>query len=230
MKGMATTISFQRFFGRSPFPPVQEHMRLAVRCSEHVPKLLEALFSGNEADLKDLKYEVFELESEADKVFDQLSSQLPKSMFLPVHRHDLLAVLRGQENIANTAREIAGIVGLHLDINIELQKPLIKLANKGVDTCRKALAVIESLSNLVETGFKGPDVALAHDLIDEVYKSEDGADMMGIDLTDSLYLHHKDKNADPVAIVFTYQLIQWLRGLSDSGERVGSRTRLLIAR
>ena len=188
------------------------------------------MFSGDEGNLKDLKYKVFDLETEADKVFDRLSSQLPKSMFMPVHRHDLLAVLRSQEDIANTARDIAGIVGLHLDIATELQRPLIALANKGVDTCRQALTVIEFLDNLVETGFKGPDLNRIHDLIDEAYKSEDGADMMGIELTDTLYVHHKDKDADPVAIVFTYQLIQWLRGLSDHGERVGSRTRLLVAR
>ena len=227
---MATTISFQRFFGKSPFPPIQKHMRLAIQCAEQVPKLLESLFSRDEGNLKDLKYKVFDLESEADKVFDRLSSQLPKSMFMPVHRHDLLAVLRSQEDIANTARDIAGIVGLHLDVITELQKPLIALANKGVETCRHSLTVIESLSNLVETGFKGPDLTRVHNLIDDVYKSEDGADIMGIDLTNTLYLHHKDKDSDPVAIVFTYQLIQWLRSLSDHGERVGSHTRLLIAR
>ncbi len=227
---MATTISFERFFGKSPLPPIQDHMRLAVQCAEQVPQLLDALFNGDEGNLKDLKYKVFDLETQADKVFDQLSSQLPKSMFMPVHRHDLLAVLRSQEDIANTARDIAGIVGLHLDITAELQRPLITLANKGLDTCRKALTVIEFLDNLVETGFKGPDLNRVHDLIDEVYRSEDGADMMGIDLTDTLYVHHKDKGSDPVAIVFTYQLIQWLRGLSDHGERVGSRARLLIAR
>ena len=122
------------------------------------------------------------------------------------------------------------MLALHLDITDELRKPLVALTNKGVETCRRALAVIEYLSNLVETGFKGPDVDRMHELIDEVDESEDGADIMGIDLTDTLYLHHKDKDADPVAIVFTYQLIRWLRELSDEAQRVGSRARLLIAR
>ena len=227
---MATTISFQRFFGKTPFPPMQDHMRLAVQCAEQVPSLLEALFTGDEGTLKDLKYKVFAVEREADKMFDQLSSQLPRSMFMPVHRHDLVAVLRSQEAIANTAQDIAGMLALHLDITDELRKPLIALTNKGVETCRRALAVIEYLSNLVETGFKGPDVDRMHELIDEVDESEDGADVMGIDLTDNLYLHHKDKDVDPVTIVFTYQLIRWLRELSDEAQRVGSRARLLIAR
>ena len=227
---MTTTISFQRFFGKTPFPPMQDHMRLAVQCAEHIPGLLGALFTGDDSTLKDLKYKVFDLEREADKMFDQLSSQLPRSMFMPVHRHDLVAVLRSQEAIANTAQDIAGMVALHLDVSDELRKPLISLTNKGVQTCQRALAVIEFLSNLVETGFKGPDVDRMHDLIDEVDESEDGADVMGIDLTDTLYLHHKDKGVDPVAIVFTYQLIRWIRELSDEAQRVGSRARLLIAR
>ena len=227
---MPTTLDFRRFFGRSPFPPLQNHMKIAVQCAEKIPELLEALFAGDDAKLKDIKYRVFELESDADKVFDRLSSQLPMSMFLPVHRHDLIAVLRSQESIADTAQDIAGIIALHLDIAAELHTPLLSLAKKGVETCRRALTVINSLSSLIETGFKGPDVARVHDLIDEVYKSEDGADVMGIDLTQTLYLHHKEKGADPVAIVFTFELIRWLGNLSDHAELVGSRTRLLIAR
>ncbi len=227
---MPTTLDFQRFFGRSPFPPVQDHMRIAIQCVEQVPELLEALFSADEASLKDLKYKVFELESEADKMFDQLSSQLPKTMFMPVHRHDLIAVLQSQEDIANTSRDIAGILALQLDISKALHKPLISLGNKGIETCHRALNVIEYLSNLVETGFKGPDVTRIHELIDEIDESQDGADLMGIDLTQTLYAHHKDKQADPVVTMFTYQLITWLRDLSDHAEMVGTRTRLLIAR
>jgi len=227
---MPTTISFQRFFGKTPFPPMQDHMRLAVQCAEQIPDLLDALFEGDEGALKALKYKVFDLEREADKMFDQLSSELPRSMFMPVHRHDLVAVLRGQEAIANTSQDIAGMLALHLDITRELRKPLASLTNKGVETCQRALAVIEHLSNLVETGFKGPDVDRMHDLINEVDESEDGADVMGIDLTNALYLHHKDKDANAVSIVFTYQLISWLRELSDEAQRVGSRARLLVAR
>ena len=92
----------------------------------------------------------------------------------------------------------------------------------------KALAVVKMLDALVETGFKGPDVDEVYKLIDEVARSEDGADMLGIDLVNTLYQHHKDK--DPVSTIFTYQLTRWLGELADHAELVGSRMRMLVTR
>ena len=225
---MPTTIKFKQLLGGSPFPPLIKHMKLAAKCVEQIPPMLEALFADDEASLEDARKKVFDLESQADAIFDGLSSGLSQNKFLPVHRHDLIAVLREQESIADTAQDIAGLLLTHLDVSEELREPLLTLANKSVETVHKALKVIKTLDALVETGFKGPDVDHVYKLIDEVAKSEDGADMLGIDLVDNLYQHHKDK--DPVSTVFTYQLTRWLGALADHAELVGSRMRLLVAR
>ncbi|MEN8130759.1 MAG: TIGR00153 family protein [Pseudomonadota bacterium] len=225
---MPTTISFKQLLGGSPFPPMKKHMKLSAKCVEQIPIMLEALFDNEEDTLQAARNKVFELESEADKIFDNLSSGLSQSKFLPVHRHDLIAVLREQESIADTAQDIAGLLVVHLDIASELREPLLTLANKSVETVHKALAVIKMLDALVETGFKGPDVDHVFELIDEVAKSEDGADMLGIDLVDNIYQHHKEK--DPVSTMFSYQLTRWLGELADHAELVGSRMRLLVGR
>ncbi len=225
---MPTTISFHKLFGKSPFPPMHEHMRLAVQCAEEIPALIEAMLVRDDGQLKELKYRIFELEDQADKVYDELTTKLPKSMFMPVHRHDLLSVLESQEAIADTAQDITGLAQLPLEIPAEMHKPLVALAKRSAKTCKRALKVIESISELVETGFKGPDVDRVHGLIDDVAKSEQDADNIGIDLTTAVFLHHKD--TDPVSVVFTYQLVRWLGDLSDHAEIVGAKTRLLIAK
>ena len=225
---MPTTISFKKLLGGSPFPPMKKHMKLSAKCVEQIPVMLEALFDNDEDSLQTTRSKVFELESEADQIFDNLSSGLSQSKFLPVHRHDLIAVLREQESIADTAQDIAGLLSIHLDIAPELREPLLTLANKSVETVHKALSVIKKLDALVETGFKGPDVDHVFELIDEVAISEDGADMLGIDLVDNIYKHHKEK--DPVSTMFSYQLTRWLGELADHAELVGSRMRLLVGR
>ena len=224
---MPTTISFKQLLGGSPFPPLKEHMKISVQCVEQIPGMLQALFNGDEATLKESRAKVFELESQADTIFDSLSANLSQNKFLPVHRHDLIAVLREQEAIADTAQDIAGLLIINLDISSELRDPLLTLANKSVETCHRALDVIKTLDALVETGFKGPDVDNVYQLIDEVSQCEDGADMLGIDLVDTLYARHKDR--DPVSTVFTYQLNRWLGELADHAELVGSRMRMLVA-
>ena len=225
---MPTTISFKKLLGGSPFPAMKAHMKLAHQCVEQIPMMLEALFDQDEASLQSTRNAVFDLESQADTIFDHLSSGLSQSKFLPVHRHDLIAVLREQEEIADTAQDIAGLLSIHLDVSAELREPLLELANKALETVHKAQKVIKKLDALVETGFKGPDVDKVYELIDEVARSEDGADMLGIALVDSLYTYHKNK--DPVSAVFTYQLTRWLGNLADHSELVASRMRLLVAR
>ncbi len=225
---MPTTISFKKLLGGSPFPPMKKHMKLSAKCVEQIPVMLQALFDKDEVTLQQSREKVFELESQADGIFDGLSSSLSESKFLPVHRHDLLAVLREQETIADTAQDIAGLLLIHLDVSGELREPMLTLANKSMETVHKALEVIKMLDALVETGFKGPDVDQVYRLIDEVAESEDGADMLGIELVNTLYQHHKDK--DPVSTIFTYQLTRWLGELADHAELVGSRMRMLVAR
>ena len=225
---MPTTIDFKKLLGGSPFPAVKLHMKLSAKCVEQIPVMLVALFDNDEESLMESRNKVFALESQADNIFDKLSSNLSRSKFLPVHRHDLVAIMREQEEIADTAQNIAGILSIHIDISPEQQQPLLNLANKSVETVHKAREVIRKLDSLIETGFKGPDVDELFELIDEVAKCEDGADMLGIDIVNNLYQHHKDK--DPVSTIFVYQLTRWLGELADHAELVGSRMRLLVPR
>jgi predicted phosphate transport protein (TIGR00153 family) len=224
---MTTTISFKQLLGGSPFPPMMEHMSLAAECVDQIPPMLHAIFDKQESRIKEFQAKVFEAETKADHIYDQLSANLPQTKYLPVHRHDVITVLQHQEAIADTAQDIAGILSVNLDIAPELREPVLGLANKAQEAVQIALKVIKSLNALVETGFEGPDVDHVHELIDQLIQAEDGADMLGIELMNILHSHHKDK--DPVSTIFTYEIIRWLGAVADYAELVGSHMRLLIA-
>ena len=206
---------------------MMEHMRLAAECVEHIPQMLHSVFEKDETTIKELRFKVFDLETQADHIYDKLSANLPQTKYLPVHRHDLIAVLQKQEMIADIAQDIAGIVSANLDIATELREPVLDLANRSLEAVQLALSVINSLDALVETGFEGPDVDQVNEKIDQLNKVEDGADMLGIDIMDILHRHHQDKDA--VSTIFVYQLTRWLGELADNAELVGSHMRLLIA-
>ncbi len=46
---------FLRLFGHSPFKPVQEHMRVVVRCAAEVPGLFEALCAGDRVKIRAIR-------------------------------------------------------------------------------------------------------------------------------------------------------------------------------
>jgi uncharacterized protein len=50
------------------------------------------------------------LEREADRLKKELRLQLPKGMMLAMSRRDVLEVLTVQDRIANTAKDIAGLI------------------------------------------------------------------------------------------------------------------------
>ena len=226
---MPTTINFSKLFGKSPFKPMKKHMSLANECATHMPSAVTAFFSGDKETLTEIKYSISQLESDADKILEELQSRLPKSMFLPVDRRDLLEVLEVQELIADRTEDIIGLmIDLPMDVPEELRTPIMRLASRVTDAVDGAYHIIKQLENLVETGFKGPHVDKTQALIHDVIGIETDADKMGTDIAHGLFAHAKAM--DPVSVVFLYQLINWIDDLADYAEKLAIRTRLLLAR
>ena len=226
---MPTTINFGKLFGKTPFKPMKKHMSIAAECAAYMPKAMEAFLSGDKETLKDIKHSITALENDADKILEELQSRLPKSMFMPVDRGDLLDVLEMQEAIADRTLDIIGLMlDLPLDVPEEMKKPTLRLVSCVTDATDGANKIVKSFEELVETGFKGPHVEKVQKLIHDVVKIETDADSIGIEITQTLFKHCKEM--DPVSVVFLYKLIGWIDDLADYAEKLAIRTRLLLAR
>ncbi len=226
---MKTTNPMAALFGKSPFKPIQAHMRVIIECVQEVPPLFQALIDGDQAKLEAQKNLIFEKEQAADEIKNQLRGQLPKSLLMPVDRRDLLDVLAMQDSIADTAQDIAGLlIERKMEVPDGMAKPLTTLVNRCVDTCDLAAKLIEELDELVEIGFRGREASRVEDMVANLNKIEDETDEMGMQLTRSLFA--QEDNMSPVSVMFWYQLIQWIGDLADYAEKVGDRLRLLLAR
>lgn len=226
---MAGSNPFASLFGRSPFKPMQEHMRTVKKCAAQVTKLFEALCDGDQEKVAVIKERIFELENEADAIKNELRAHLPKSLFMPVDRRDLLEVLDLQDSIADTAQDIAGLlVERKMVVEEGMAQPLLNMVRRCVDACDQATRIIERLDELVETGFRGPDADAVIEMVDQLNKIESDTDQMGLELSRSLFVHEDKMN--PVSVVFWYNLILMIGNLADYAEKVGNRLRLLLAR
>ena len=226
---MARTSPFASIFGRSPFKPMQEHIKVVARCAGHVPGLFEALCAGDQAQVAAVKDQIFALEQEADEIKNELRAHLPKSLMMPVDRRDLLEVLDMQDSIADTAQDIAGLlVERPMEVPENLKEPLLALTRRCVDACNQSAEIIGELDELVETGFRGRESELVSEMVEKLNKIEDDTDEMGMELTRRLFA--QEDEIKPVSVMFWYQLIQWIGDLADYAEKVGNRLRLLLAR
>ena len=226
---MSSTNPFANLFGKSPFSALQGHMRVVLECVHQMPGLFVALASGDQNEVAAVKDIIFEKEEEADRIKNELRNRLPKSLFMPVDRRDLLEVLQMQDSIADTAQDIAGLlVERPMELPEFMQEPMFALTHRCVDVCEKSAEIIEELDELLAMGFRGKEASRVEEMVTALNKLEDETDELGLELTRRLFQHEDE--IKPVSVMMWYQLIQWVGDLADYAEKVGDRLRLMIAK
>ncbi|MED5492886.1 TIGR00153 family protein [Halopseudomonas pachastrellae] len=220
---------FLTLFGRSPIGPMQQHIAKAHECAAQLLPFIEALQAEDWAEAARLQQQIAQLERDADKLKKDVRVHLPKSLFLPVPRSDLLELLSVQDKVANRAKDIAGLMlGRRMVIPEPLFPAFKAFVSRSIDAAAQALTAMNELDELLETGFAGREVTLVERLIEELDRIEHDTDNMQISLRSELYL--LEKGLPAVDVMFMYQIIEWIGDVADRAQRVGNRLELLMAR
>ena len=120
---------FTKLLKRSPLDDIQQHMQVAVESAREVPGLLRALRDQNAGEFERIKTRIYDAENAADKLKNELRGRLPRTLFMPIARRDLLEVLHFQDSIADTAQNIADLLDERsMKVPAKLEEPLIALA------------------------------------------------------------------------------------------------------
>ncbi len=216
-------------FARSPIKPLQRHMEVVGRCAAEVVTLFECLIRQDDLAVKAAVDKIFSLEGEADVIKHDLREHLPKSLFMPVERGDLLKILDLQDQIADTAQDIAGLFQVRkFEVPESFNEPLIALVRRCIDACVLCEKIINELDELLVVGFRGRETEIVSNMITELNKIESDTDQMGTDLTRLLFTMEGEMS--DVSLILWSRLIRDIGGLADYAEMVGNRLRLLLAR
>ena len=183
---MPSTLS--ALFGRSPIGPIQEHMAIAHHCVELLGDFLEASFVKDWDAALVAQQEIRNQENSADDLKSDVRTNLPKSLFLPVSRTDLLELLHTQDKLANRAKDIAGLMlGRRMEIPESLVEEVRDYYKESLLASKQALKVINELDELLERGFRGKEVDLVEGLISELDELEHQTDVSQVKLRAKLY-------------------------------------------
>ena len=226
---MAVISPFVKMFGQSPFKPLQEHMRVVVNCANEVPSLFEAVHSDDKNKVEEIREQIYAFENEADGIKNELREHLPKSMFMPVDRRDLLEILDLQDFIADTAQDIAGMMVVRrMKLPEPVHRPMLALTKRCVDACNQLAKIMELMDELLETGVRGPEADHVMHMIDELNLIETDTDTQAITVMRILFEHEDE--IGPVSTIMWDRVIHWIGDLANFAERAGNRHRLLLAR
>lgn len=226
---MAISNPLSNLFGRSPIKPIQEHMAVAHQAAEQLIPFFAAAVANNWQEGEAVQRNIGELENTADEHKKNIRMHLPKSLFLPVPRSDLLELLSMQDQIANRAKDISGIMlGRKMQIPTSLQAEMTEFVATAVATSAQALKAINELDELLETGFSGREIKVVEQLIEELDALENKTDKLEVEIRAGLFAIEADLPA--VEVMFLYKVFDWVGDLADRAEKVGTRLQLLLAR
>ena len=115
-------------FGSSPVRPLEKHIGIAFSCAKQLKAFFAAAVKGDWAKATAVRAEIERLEHKADDLKKQIRLGLPKSLFMPVPREDLLELLLVQDKIANRTKDVSGIVvGRKMQIPAQIADPVHRI-------------------------------------------------------------------------------------------------------
>ena len=218
-----------QLFGKSPFGPLVEHTRRVHSTVELIRPLFEAFLAEDWERSRELYQQISKLEHKADLTKNEIRDTLPKSIFLPVDRQDMLRYLKEQDAIADAAEDVAVIVTMrHTPCPDALKPEVIHLVDQVIKTSELLLDAGRELQRLFESSFGGPELAKVLDMVSEVNDQEWEADKVQGSLSRALFEHEEELGA--VSILLWTHIIRVLGQVANHAENTGDLLRMMLAR
>jgi predicted phosphate transport protein (TIGR00153 family) len=214
-------------FGRSPFAPLQSHMESVARCVHKLPALFEALENKDYELLERIAEEISELEHNADLIKIDIRNHLPRSLFLPIDRGNLLGILALQDDIADKVEDVAVLCTLKpLELFPAFKEEFKVFLSKNIETFDGAQLIIKELHELLESSFGGIEAEKVKSMVEHVAYKEHEVDLMQRHLLKRFF-----QAEDQLTFITFHQwqkLFENIATLSNLSENLAYRVRMTL--
>lgn len=217
-----------RLFGQSPFKPLHLHVQRVQETVDLLKPIVKAFCEEDFDKLKELAEKTSKAEHDADVIKRDIREHLPKSIFMPVDRSDLLLFLKEQDSIADSAEDVAVLMTLRETRKIpeEIKEGLMELTDSVVATVDALEVVSLEVNKLLESYFSKKETKKIIGLIHKVDEMEWRSDKIGLNLAKTIYKHEKDLG---LGVLYLNHISETLGSVADHAENTGDRLRTMIA-
>lgn len=221
--------TFFELFARSPFAPLLKHGEKVHEVVQELQPLFDAFISGDREGVADGHERISHLEHEADQLKREIRDNLPRSLFLPVDRGDLLKFLKEQDAIADAVEDVAVLMNMRATPTPAEMRPRVQaLVEQTLRTGQTWFEIVGLLPELQESSFTGPEVKKVLELIDRVHAEEWEADLRQAALGRATVKYEEELGA--VSVLFWMRIASKLGEVANRAENAGDLLRLMLAR
>ena len=216
-----------KIFGKSPFPPLQSHMKKVKDCVHLLQKLFHAVKQKDEKQKEEIAKKISKLEHEADLTKNDIRNHLPRSLFLPIDKSALLEILSLQDSLADLAEDIAGLVTLKsLDPIEGFQEKFEQFCDFNINVFDLADAIITEFDALLESSFGGIEAEKVKEMIENLAYEEHQLDLLQHELMKILFSYEKFSS---FSSFFLWQnLLKSVGNLANFSEKLANRIRTIL--
>lgn len=216
-----------RLFSRSPFSPLQTHLKKVGLCFEALSNVFSKLSSLDQKSLEKASNDIARLEHDADISKNDIRNHLPKSLFLPIDRGQFLEILSLQDTLADKCEDIAFILTLHkMEEAGKLTDEITVFFDKAKSVFKSSVKIIQEIDELLESSFGGQEAEKVKAMVDITASLELEVNKMQKALLKELY--DKGSHLSPPSFTFWASLINEIAILSHTAEKLAHRVRMVL--
>lgn len=214
-------------FGRTPFAPLESHMRCVTSCVLLIKDLFAAIEAKNWEELERIAEKIYELEHAADKAKNDIRNHLPTSLFMPIDRGSLLEILTLQDSLADRAEDLAVLATMkHPEMPEEWKELFKKFLDKNLEAFEGARKIIKEMHELLESSFGGAEAERVRKMVHDVSYNEHEADLIQRELMKLLV---NSENQITFTSFFIWQkLFETLGNIANLSENLAYRVRMTL--
>ncbi len=213
-----------RLFVKSPFSPLQNHMKKVSLCFKKLSEIFDNLQSPAEAQEARVKA-LSKLEYEADLTKNDIRNHLPKSLFLPIQREQFLDILSIQDSLADTAEDVGHLLILHTEGSLDFLDQLKPFYEKSIEAFWSVRNIIKEIDDLLESTFGGIEAERIKEMAEHNSYIEYQSDKTKHQLLKHLF---QMQSLPPPTFYLYVSLIEKINHISHIAEKLANRIRMIL--
>jgi predicted phosphate transport protein (TIGR00153 family) len=217
-----------RLFAKSPFGLLVKHTTQVREAIQLLRPLVEAFLADDRSKLEEVYDQVCALEHDADETKNAVRRHLPKSVFLPVNRGDILYYVKEQDGIADAVEDLGVILTMRQPKTVpDFEPRLLELVDQVTKAAELLFEAAQEMTNLAAASFAGPEVDRVLAMVAEVNTAEGKADRLQAEFSRLVLAHESE--VDPISVFQWMHIVEVLGDVADHAENTGDALRLMLS-
>ena len=220
-------IPFISRFVTSPFDGLQEHAEKVKECAWTFQQAIECHIAAQCEKFEEFRFEVDQLESEAESIKIRIRDHLPRSTLIPVDKFQLFRYMREQDKVLDAIEESLDWLSFRPEPGIPgaLEKDFFLLVDAVLDPVEEMCRLVQETGKYFRS-YSEKQRRFVKDIVHTLARQEHEAGKVEDGIKQKLL----NMKIEPTTVFHMIRLAETIGSIADHAENAADMAWLVIAR